>query len=114
MSAIFSRRRATGTRGDELVARYDSEGGHALAKGIELDVAEQIASKFAGTPADLCKRVKSRVPSAKPCRMNRTGMNSPETRQQLRTGDIDGWGAKKLLAVAAALGAKRARLVIEW
>jgi hypothetical protein len=46
--------------------------------------------------------------------MNRKGMNSPEVRGQLRVGDIDNWGAKKLLSVASALGAKRVRLVIEW
>lgn len=51
---------------------------------------------------------------AKPCRTNRKGMNSPEVRGQLRAGDIDNWGSKKLLSVASALGAKRVRLVIEW
>ena len=114
VSAIFQRRRATGTRGDELVERYDSEHGHALARDIDLDIAGQIADHFQGTPEDLCRKVKARVPSAKPCRMNRKGMNSPEVRGQLRVGDIDNWGGKKLLSVASALGAKRVRVIIEW
>jgi hypothetical protein len=58
---------------------------------MELDVADQIASRFVGTPEELCRRVKAKVPSAKPSRMNRKGMNSPETRQQLQTSDIDAW-----------------------
>jgi hypothetical protein len=70
--------------------------------------------RSAGIPPNPVVRLCSRVPSAKPCLMNCTGMNNPKTRQQLRTGDIDAWGIKKKLSVAAALGAKRARLVIEW
>lgn len=96
VSAIFQRRRATGTR------------------DIDLDIAGQIADHFQGTPEDLSRKVKARVPSAKPCRMNRKGMNSPEVRGQLRVGDIDNWGGKKLLSVASALGAKRVRVIIEW
>lgn len=82
-------------RGDELVARHDAE-------ALERATARQIAAAFEGTAEELCRAVRHRVPSAKPCRMK--GMNSQKIRTQLRAGDIAGWGIDRLLAVAATLG----------
>lgn len=102
------------------IARYDSAGGERLVKQFELDLAAAIATSFVGTPQQLCQKVRHKVPSAKPCRMPAVqaappsrwvkGMNSPETRGQLRVGDLSGWGTQKLLGVAAALGAKGVRI----
>jgi hypothetical protein len=83
-------------------ARHDADAGRRAAADLERATAVQIATRFEGTPIDLCRAAKARVPSAKPCRM--PGKNSQRVRTQLRAGDIEGWGLDWLLAVAASLG----------
>ncbi len=102
--AIARERRAQGVRGDQLVELYENAAAEEAATRLRLSVAEQICAQFSGTPMELYFRVRKDVPSAKPCRMGSGGLGGTEARQQLRIGDIEGWGLKRLLGVAASLG----------
>jgi hypothetical protein len=102
LAALINRqRRVASVRGDHLVALHDAAAGKAVADSAKAGLAEEIASSFEGDVIQFCETVKARIPSAKPCR---TGMRNKHVRQQLRAGDIQGWGWDRLCAVAASLG----------
>ncbi|MBB3905364.1 hypothetical protein [Methylobacterium brachythecii] len=95
MSAV----RASRTRGDDIIRRY--EAGERAKRDREAELAAWLDHHVEGRPGAL-ERIWKRIPST-PSELGR-GVKSPLVRTQIRGERFGGWGFERLCAALDACG----------
>ncbi|KQO49748.1 hypothetical protein [Methylobacterium sp. Leaf85] len=98
---LVTTKRATRTRGDEIISRYDAAAGARAAASMEDRLLALVAGQVEKPGAR--ERVCKRLPSAYPAALGQ-GVRSPKVRSEIRAEAFEGWGLARLLAALDACG----------
>ena len=100
-SLLVSAKRASRTRGEDIIARYDADAGDRAKRDREAELAGWLDRHVEGRPGALAA-IRKRVPST-PSELGR-GVKSPQVRTQIRGEKFGGWGFERLCAALDACG----------